>query len=255
MIDRKTILGSRVATSFSVNGLWVPANSLTESLVAYIDPALFLTEYEDLESFFISASSFRFTINDRYFAACSSHQLSILEARYDQFAIFTNANGKGETKQRLITSHRAVFDTVGDLDLVVFEFTEPVKAKAMQDVRWWHAKPEELASPVLSALRVFSVGYPGSANRIDYDKNEFKRSPSCVHGEMCEPHMEGCHSFRVTSTSLTDLAGMSGSPVFGIRREDNEPVVFFAGILTNASSSVCNFVVATQVGVAVDAAT
>ncbi len=242
MIDLQTILGSKVNTAFRVNGLWVPASSLSSTMPSYCDPAVFYYDGYTPQNFFISGTAFRLSFQGKKVAVCTAHQMELLEADPNQFAVFT------ESGKKMVTSSQMIVACDQSIDLRLFDFSEPSKKGMLDDVVWWKAKREELHDPVPAAVKVFCVGYPGDRNLIDYEQNFFKRQPTAVWGEMCTPGMSDRLAFKVSGSIVDDPDGMSGSPVFGITVDELQPKCFWAGIVANASSSVFNFVPASQVG-------
>jgi len=240
--DISTIIGSRLATSFKIGDFYVTANGLAESLVAYCDPALF--HYQDWppQNFFLSGSSFRFSYRGRFYAIITAHHMDVHNVDASQFAILN------QNSQHMTSSSGMVFADDEDFDLRLFDFTDPFNKGSIGTKNFWRATHDELFQPTPSALRVFCVGYPGEANFINFETNEFSARPFCVWGEMIEPKMRNRLSFIPTKTSLGNVAGLSGSPVFGIRLVETEPVCFWAGIVTNASLNAFNFIPSARIG-------
>lgn len=241
MLDFETIIASRTKTAFTIGELIVPANSLSAALVAYVDPAIFHYHSEQPENFFLSGTCFKFRFSERYFAVLSLHQLSNLEVDGDQFALMTR------DKKRMVTAEKMTFSDGADFDLLLFEFSEPVKSGSL-DQNWWAAQQRELFEPTPAALRTCCIGYPGERNFIDYDRSAYASKPMAIWGNMHEPAMNDRLSFRPLPIDLESPAGMSGSPVFGIRINQDKPECFWAGILTNASAEIFNFIPAARIG-------
>ncbi|KIT17222.1 hypothetical protein jaqu_09530 [Jannaschia aquimarina] len=228
---------SRLMTSFSVNGLFIPANSLSTAVVSYTDPALFACEDFGAGNFFISGSHFRFCIRDRYFAVCTAHQMVNSQASPEQFCIVDGSTRK------MLSSHSMLFSQEDELDVRVFEFTDIVKTDSLPRVRWWRCMSEETAYPVQGASKVLSVGYPGERNFVRYtDPPHLPRTPVAVWGEMCEPRLSGRLAFSAKGMIDRDPAGRSGSPVFGIRVEDGKPICRWVGVIANANHRLYHFI-------------
>lgn len=238
MIDLDTIWGSKINTSIYVNGLYAPANSLGEVLVAYSAPGLFASEAFPEFSPSKSGSSTKIKFRGKYLAITTRHQLTIQERAYDEFCL------RGTSDTSLLTSHAAYFEIdehIGDLDLVIFDFTEVVSLGRIPSIGWYNLDREFNKSELEKPSMVIGIGYPSYRNVIDYSAEKYSSAPNAIWGAETEPSISGRLAFQPTDKLAYKPDGMSGGPVFGVKLEGHKPAAFFAGIITEASAYKVHF--------------
>ncbi len=239
-MDIDTIFGTKLHTSVLVNGLYVPAKILAQTLQLYTDPALFHTEEMGPYNLSKSGSLLRVKCNGRYFALMSAHQVIGAKSNYnyEQLCLHDN-NGK------LYTSHSAIYpvdDLDFEFDALLFEFTEVVEAGNLQSSIWLDVKLDELSQICPKTMRTLCIGYPGHRNNIDYEKNRYSVAPNAIWGEETTPCIGGNLAFNPSPPLSYEPSGMSGAPVFGIWIEEHVPKIYFAGIVSTASKHKFHFI-------------
>ena len=245
-MDLETIIGSKVGTSIRVNSLLIPADSLSNHLLRFSDPALFNTAGLEKYSLSKSGSLTKVKLGVRYFALISYHQIKTPSYDFEQLCIIHS------DRKTMFTSHSAVFpngtqENIEDFDCALFEFTDVVKANKLPETGWYDLGVDLGRKLFPKAIIVCCIGYPGYRNNIDFDKLEYPVAPNAVWGHEIESQIKGRLSFRPKPEIDFDPSGMSGAPIFGVELQYNQPVVFFAGILTNASSQTFNFIPITRI--------
>ncbi|MEQ9243643.1 hypothetical protein [Roseovarius indicus] len=245
MNELRTIIGSRVLTSLRINGVYVPANSLTSVLQSYTAPALFHSDGFGKYHLSKSGSLFKVKTQGRYFCLVSAHQVLAPSAGYDheQLCLHNPTSGK------VVTSHRVIFpndDPGFGYDVLLYEFTECVEAKKLYATDWFKIGRKQFSEAVPKPSKAVSIGYPSFRNTFDYEESKYAIGPNAVWGEEVEPKVNGRLAFAPMPEISFDPSGMSGAPVFGIYLNELEPALFFAGLLTNASPKVFNFISRTR---------
>lgn len=245
-MDLETLIGIKVNTAIRVGRLFVPANSLSNALFRYVEPALFFSDLDYPYEFTKSGSLTRVKYNDRYFALVCAHQVTAVGYNYDQLFL------RDPRSNTLLSSHEAfsqtdLQDAREDLDLLVFEFTQIVDAGDLPSNFWYDLDLERKWERLPLPNRVLCIGYPSEVNAIDYELPRYAAKAVTVWGRPAKSALSRRVAFTPESSPIYDPAGMSGGAVFAITIEENEPLVFFAGLLTEATKSVFNFVSATRV--------
>lgn len=240
MSSLRTILGSRIATSAEVNGLIVPANSLTQHLTSYSEPAVFAAEGCGIYNMGLGGSMAKVKIGQRYFTILSQHQFEKGSFDFEQICLFNYETNKMATAEKAIFPIHAKNDT-GSIDCVLCEFTEPVLQGNISQNGWYEVGYDLSFEATRSAICVFAVGYPGYRNEIDYDNLNYAIGPNAVIGKETLPFLSDRLSFKPINSLGYDPKGMSGSPVFGIHLSNSYLKVFLAGIVTEASKDQFHF--------------
>lgn len=235
-MDLDTIVGSRIHTAIRVGNLFIPANSISETLRAYTEPAIFHSKGQERQySLSISGSLTKIRIGERFFGLITQHQISSGNYEFDQLCI---ANIDSET----VSTSSAVVTGSPDFDCLLFEFTKPVIAGKLQRIGWYDLTSELNVERLPKPKLICTVGYPGHRNYIDYSKKpHLGMAPNIVWGMEARSSISKRLAF--TPEHVVDFKpnGMSGSPVFGCCLEVSDSNVFFAGILTNASKRKFHF--------------
>lgn len=241
-MDLGTVIGNKVATAISVNGLLVPANSIEKHLCSFADPALFHSEGFGKYHLSRAGSLTRLKQSSRYFALLTGHQLSSQNLNYDfkQLVIHNHETAN------LVTSEKAVFQIEDeefehDYDCVLFEFTDPVQKGALSKYGWYDLTQEINERILPKPSLVIALGYPGYRNTIDYETPLYSLAPNSVSGRESVSSLNWRLAFDPDPKINFDPEGMSGGPVFGIDIKQLDPEAFFAGIITNASMNKFHF--------------
>ncbi|WP_417275277.1 hypothetical protein [Celeribacter halophilus] len=241
-IDLRTLVGQRVLTSVKVGNLIVPSTSLTEHLRRYTSPAVFNSAgIEPQYAMSLSGSATLIKYSDRYFAFTTLHQLKHPQLQYDfdQFCLI------GNRPHTLVTPQRIIYATGNDsedFDCVLFEFTKTVKRGDLPSFEWYEITEEQYSIKTPKPDFALSIGYPGFRNYIDYETAHFGMSPNAIAGREVEPSLKGRLSFAPREKLHFDPSGFSGAPVFGVKVEQANSRVFFAGIVTEAGKSQIHFI-------------
>ncbi len=241
MISLETILGSRIATSAEVNGLFVPANSLTQYLKSYSEPAVFAAEGCGIYNMGLGGSMAKVKVGQRYFTLLSRHQFEKGSFDFEQISLFNYETNVMATAEKAVFPIQAETNIDG-LDCVLCEFTEPVRQGSISRKGWYDIGCDLSFKATRSAICVFAIGYPGYRNEIDYDTLNYAIGPNAVIGTETLPSMTDRLSFKPINSLEYDPKGMSGSPVFGIHLSSATLRVFMAGIVTEASKDQFHFI-------------
>ncbi|NVO55756.1 hypothetical protein HW561_08135 [Rhodobacteraceae bacterium B1Z28] len=240
MSSLKTILGSRIATSADINGLFVPANSLSEHLKSYSEPAVFAADDCGRYNMGLGGSTAKVKIGERYFALLSMHQIKKGLFDFEQISLFNYETNKMATAQKAIFPIQSN-EIADSIDCVLCEFTEPVLSGNLSRNGWYDVETDLTFDATRSAILVFAIGYPSNRNEIDYYSFQFSISPNAVIGTETVPCVSDRLSFKPINSLEYDPKGMSGSPVFGVHLSDAYLKVFMAGIVTEASKDQFHF--------------
>ena len=240
-MDINTILGSTTATAINVNGLYVRAREIGSVLQLYCDPALFHTAGTEPYTLSKSGSAFRVKFGDRYFCITTWHQLKNHGYRFEQLCVPNN-----ELK-KVVTSEGASFfrgedNTELEYDFLMFEFTTPVHQGLLSRQGWYNIESDLQRRKTPKPNLTIAIGYPGCMNEIDYDRMAYNTRPYAIYGREARSSITGRLALEPHPKILFDPAGMSGGPVFGISVSELGPSLFFAGIISEATSSKFNFV-------------
>ena len=238
----ETIIGSRAFTAVKCNDLLVPANSLGNYLRSFTEPALFHTEGMGEFHLTKSGSLFKFKYKERYFVLTTKHQVTGKNCAYsyEQVCLMDySANS-------LVSSSMVVFpeesSTEGQAyDCLLFEYTTSVTEGKLTPHGWYKLSEIERQYPTPAPILACAIGYPSYRNEINYETKHFGVSPNIVWGQETNFGMEGRLAFKPLNEVLFDPSGMSGGPVFGCKLVEEKLVMFFAGVLTNATKRKFNF--------------
>jgi hypothetical protein len=240
LIGLETIIGSRITTSVSAGGLFIPANSLSHYLQRFSDPGLY--HAHSLENYQLSKSGslVRVSYKGRYFAITSHHQSKRAGYEYDEL-VMVNRN-----RDRYFSGHRAIFPIESDdeeysFDCLIYEFSDLVKSGKLPKDNWYQILEKSANYPTPKPIVICTIGYPGHRNNIDYENSVYPIGPNAVWGSEVESRIKGRLSFEPISLIDFDPVGMSGSPVFALNMEEGLLELFLAGILTEASRQTFNF--------------
>lgn len=224
-------------TTVSSKGIISDIHSFTKTLANSIEPLLF--HLKDLPETPLSrfGTSFKLRVLDRYFLVCTEHQF--LDADPTSVVIISERN------QKAITSHQTYFampnkDGEMEVDLRVFEFTQPVKCRELPSVGWWDGGDTIDEDHETFELMV-AVGYPSFNNGIDYQVSNLSLAPRGIFGRRIGPTFGRLHGIAVEKPLFYDPDGLSGSPVFALAESLNGFTAKFAGIVSNAGKSQINY--------------
>jgi len=198
-----------------------------------------------------SGSLTKIKFQDRYFAVTTEHQIRIPGYEYKQLCLIN------DDAIKLLTSHAAYFIVENEesrhgSDIVIFEYTNVVLSGSLSSHGWYDLSKELHSDRLQKPDMVCGLGYPGHRNQIDYENSSYAIAPNAIWGVETEPNIEGRLAFKPTYSIDYAPDGMSGGPVFGLELLDAYPSIFFAGILTNASSSVLHFLSRTRLSRMID---
>lgn len=237
-IDLHTFLGSKVATSVKVNGVYVPANSLASFLQAYSEPALFhnpdFPEYELTRRGTIMKGRYR----NRYFALVTAHQSA--DFRYEQLVIHEKSRANASSSGGCTFSTSKEGDE-SELDCRLYDFTEPVIRGALPTTGWLEFQDSWLSEDPSKADYTLLIGFPTELNDIDHEKRHFATQPFSADGAPTRSSIKKRHSIRFHHALTVDPDGLSGSPVYGFFVESSGIRLALLGITTNASRHVANY--------------
>ena len=240
MIDVETLWGRKINTAARVNSLYVPADSLNFRLLHFTDPGLFFHEEHSDYGLSKSGSFTKVRIGDRFFVMATSHQLETDPIPYDFINVVLHDTEGGH----LTTSSSATYQVVGTgerLDIIIFDFTEPVENGSLSSHHWYDLSQEIIEGKDPDFLAAFCFGYPSDTNTIDYETLSYRSSGLVVFGEPTTSSLANRMAIHPKHGVDRPMAGMSGGPVFGVQLNDFSANVVFAGIITNASSKKVNF--------------
>ena len=236
-----TILGSKLNTSIDMNGLFVPANSLSDYLQRFTDPALY--HAHDLDEFQLSKSGslFRIKYRERYFAITSHHQSKRGGYQYDELVLI------GKERNWYYTGHKAIFpveeqESEYEFDCLIYEFTDLVEAEKLSSSNWFSVNEISATRTTPKPLIVCTIGYPSHRNNIDYSQKSYPIGPNAVWGTEAKSNIRNRLAFTPKPTIDFEPSGMSGAPVFAVERDGELLFGFCAGILTEATRKKFNFI-------------
>lgn len=245
MIDLFSRIGISMNTAVKVGNLFFPANSLAKSIDKFCEPGLF--HNRDFEEYATtkSGSAFRARLDGRFVALLTAHQLRIPQYEYQQFCI-ANPERNSFTTSGLAVFSQGSDDEVDDLDIIAFDFTKPVRDGLLSDKYWYDLSGETGRIRTPAGRMVICIGFPGYLNQINYDSRHLEMTSTVIVGSETKTAIPGRLAFKPLASPPNDPQGMSGAPVFGITISEYGNRVFFAGILTNASTEIFHFLPLTR---------
>ncbi len=232
-----TIIENRNSEYVRCNGLLVPFPELAPTLRNFVEPAVYFSpEVPKPFDFSLSGSLTKIRFGNRHFGVTTQHQRMQFGVAFDhcQLGILNYQT------QAIVSSGMAVGPADEGLDLVLYDFSQPVASGNLSKHGWYGIGPDVRATP--PADIVMAIGYPSELNEIDYSKQSLGASPFCVYGEMASPSTNARLTFTTDCPMESSPSGMSGGSVFGVAKSMHGTYCFLAGILTNASRSRFHFV-------------
>lgn len=241
MREIPTFLQSRLETSVRIGPLYYPANAVAEYLRNFCAPCLFHSEYSRPFHLSKGGSVSFLKYRNRFFAMTSLHQFSKARFDYSQLVIGNPA------RRTLVTPEAAVFPMGSvqhqeDFDCVRLEFSAPVANNLLSEHLWFDLSSSAVTEPQVDPVICFCIGYPGYRNFIDYDQMSYAVAPNAVWGEAKPSALKGRKAFIPIGKLDYEPEGMSGAPVFRIDLEGTSLCLNFAGVLTEATSSMFNYI-------------
>lgn len=236
--DLSTYLGRKVATSVDVGGLFVPVNSLARYVQAFSAPALFHNpEFPDLE-LSRRGTMLKLKYKTGYFALVTAHQAQ--DFKLEQLCIHE------QVRSNISTSNSCTFSSSSEhgeekLDCRIYDFSEAVKAGNLASIGWLNAYSSWFCNQELEPDLAFAVGFPTENNGIDYDLRHLSTQPYAAFGKPCSCALADRNAIQFDPALNFDPDGFSGSPVYGLTASDGGVQFALLGIVTNASSTVANY--------------
>ena len=250
-MDLETVIGSVVNTSVRVGALYVPARNIAASLHRFVDPALIHANMEYPFEFTKSGSATKVKYKDRFFALLTEHQFSNQSYNPSDFLILNPGT-------RLLCTASAYYfqtrsdDKAIDQDLLIFDFTECVEAGDLPKYFWYNICEDSAAHKKFMPNKLICIGYPGAVNNIDFDAPRYDAKAVSIHGNPTRSSVRQRVSFVPDSVPSFEPKGMSGGGVFALSVQNREAVIYFAGMLTNATEHMFNFLSVTRICAALD---
>ncbi|MFZ1661965.1 MAG: hypothetical protein WAT77_08390 [Paracoccaceae bacterium] len=178
---------------------------------------------------------------ERFFAMASLHQFSKQRFHYNQLVIGS------QMRSSLVTSEEAVFpigsvEHQEDFDCVRLEFSTLVANNLLSKHLWFDLSKSAVTEPQADPVLCVCIGYPGHRNFIDYDQMSYAVAPNAVWGEATPSALNGRKAFIPIGELDYEPDGMSGAPVFRLDLEGTSLCLNFAGVLTEATSSMFNYI-------------
>lgn len=224
----RNLLDRLVGTSVRLNGLILPASTLTSTLSRFVDN-LFVWNDHDIYKVSLIGSAVPIKFAERYFLLCTNHQ--IRDSKLENVSLL------GRDGRNIITSSgvRRFDDETNPhyLDLAAFEFTEPCKAHPDLKERFFDLR--EIPPDVPSADIVFAVvaGFPSKDQKYELEEGnhigKLKRIVVCH----LEPSTFDPALLCLRADEPLDLNpdGMSGGSAFVVQIAGGEFRAYFAGLV------------------------
>jgi len=231
-----TLLNQKLGTSVRLNGLFIPASSLEDTLSNYTSP-LMAFNHDPVYKLGLIGSCVPIFFEENYYLICTRHQL---KSRDPQDVGLLDKNG-----EKFCSSAGIVFypdiNEVELHDLVILRFTEVCNDRPEMKERFFHVTyPPTARSDEL--LFFIASGYPSKEQDYGFADNEnrlgFKRlALVCSLAEKEEQSMdETLLRLKTMKEPRFDLDGMSGGAVFGVQMVNNIPHAFLHGMTTRAGN-------------------
>lgn len=216
------------------NGLILPGRLVEDHFSQYCECLGFWTG-DEVYPLTIPGSATLIRYRDRYFMACTRHQLKLVN---DLTGICLTVPHEGKTK--CITSGGFIsFDycmNEGDHhEIALFDFTEP--ANELPELRrlFFDFRGQHPSVPADRVVGAISYGYPFQGRQIDYEDGEMKLVKQKV---LCRYAGQGTddavHIFEPVDPLTFDPDGMSGRPAFTVLFENGCFTIHLAGINVRA---------------------
>jgi hypothetical protein len=234
-----TIIDMRLATSFRIGSLYVPANSVEVFLHRFIDPALFYNDPAFGFEFSKSGSLTKVKFKGRYFALLTFHQVNLGRYALDQLFV------KDRRRKMMFTSSLVFHENFKEpdhekFDFLAFEFTESVLSNDLPNDDWYDLDWDADFGGLAQAEKVICIGYPSDFNSIEFGTAKYEAKAVSVFGTPKKSAISRRLSFVPDRKPKYGPSGMSGGGVFAVAFINNEPRVAFAGILTEATKEMFN---------------
>lgn len=238
------VLGSLVARSIDVGGLFIPASQAEKTLHKFCKKLFIHTGDPQFPyQFFGSATALK--IADRHILFCCGHQID----QFDPEAVSFLHIGTNHT----VSAGRKIWPTLTDdnkdtdwIDVRGLEY--PIEEYSIPNLssQFFSIQPGRNVWPKDFDGTLFLFGYPTERQLVDYEIPHVHGVAIYVSGEYAgpsgSPHL---HRIRMNRTAVFDADGMSGGPVFYLgRREAEEYFAGFAGMIVRggAKSDYIHFI-------------
>ena len=198
-------------------------------------PIVFETDLEDFP-YSISATCFLCRYRGRHWVFTAKHCLRATDGRDVRIA----CNPKTKSFLPIVRMHKASVDSEDNdhADVAIFE-AHPERLSPNEQQALKFLDLDQLESGHLGLIKgddIMNPGCPDELNYVDYDAQkivEQRYCPGCVYdGETTDDHV---HFLRYEPLEhVNQLSGMSGSPVFFLKRHSGWVYCSLAGILIRA---------------------
>lgn len=222
------ILEGIISTSVLLNGLLIPASTVSRALSRYVDN---LAVWNDDQTYKLSlvGSAVPIRFSGHYFLLCTNHQLK--GSRLESVSLL------GRDGQNLVTSsgvrHFNDESNPHYRDLAAFEFTEACEAQPHLKERFFNLR--EVPPDARNTDIVFAIvaGFPSADQKYELEEKnhigKFKRVVVCQPDPATYDPTLMC--LRASEPLGFDPDGMSGGSAFVVQVVDGEFRAFFAGLV------------------------
>lgn len=232
----KTFLEERASTSVKFNGLFHPANSVCHAVFHCVIPIFYgnpdMPEYPLSRS----GSGFRVKQAGKNVVFSSEHQHKNFEP---EWAILPSTEEKNWISGNGYSAPVSDREGSPNLDLRMYDFSDPVKHGSIEKTGWYGLQKSYHWTEIIGCI---AFGYPTEINSIYEHPDEISLQCFAASGEYRGQTIGDLHGMDLDSPMTLDPDGMSGGPVFFLTRNHLDFEIIPAGIITNASRSVINFV-------------
>jgi hypothetical protein len=220
------VLDRLVGTSVRLNGLMMPASTLSTTLARYVDN-LFVWNDHDTYKVSLVGSAVPIRYGPRYYLICTNHQL-----RGRQLENVSLLSRDGQT---IITSsgvrHFSGESGSNYLDLAAFEFTEPCEAHPDLKERFFELRDIPPDAPNTDFVFAIVAGFPSQDQNYELEEKnhigKFKRIVVCQLDPSTYDPALMC--LRTNEPLGFNPDGMSGGSAFVVQVVDGEFRAYFAG--------------------------
>lgn len=230
-----TFLEDRLATSVKFNGIFYPADAVCNAVLNCVFPMFYGNPQTPEYPLSRSGSGFKVKQDNKYVLFSSEHQhksfepdWAILPSQKEQ--VWTSGNG--------ITFSYSDEEQLG-LDVRMYDFSGPVSEGSIAMTGWYQLRRSYHWDKILGCI---AFGYPTEFNMIYDNPDEISLNCIAATGEYLGETIGNLHGMRLDKLMASDPDGISGGPAFFLTRHGDVSEIIPAGIITNASRSVINFV-------------
>lgn len=236
--DKKflSILEEKIKTSVHLNGLYIPASAIRDTLSNYTSP-LIVDNHDPVYKFGLIGSCIPILYENNYYLICTRHQIA---GRDPQDVGLLDKDGYKFCSSAGIVFYPEI-NEVEVHDLVIFKFTAVCNDRPEMKERFFPVVYPPIARSDDIVFFIAS-GYPSKEQDYGFADNEnrlgFKRLAlvCALAGQEEQPADDMLLRLKTMMETKYDPDGMSGGAVFGVQMVNDTPHAYLHGMITRAGN-------------------